>query len=797
MSETEDKKLHILMIEDNPVDQTAFKSFIRAGKLDYVLDIAPSVEKARQLLAGCNYDAVVTDYFLDDGTAFDLMDELKGLPVIFTASTGDEEIAIKALEAGAAEYLIKDFERNYLKIIPLSIKKAISKIRTEKELQKSTEFLNKAINSLTAHIVILDENGVIIHANETWKIFERRRAEKRRSWIGVNFIEFYRNAAGRGVQTAGDIAEGIVKIIAGELNEYTVEYQSDFFGKTTWFLVNITRFISSGMVRVVVSHENITERKIAEEEARRAKIAADEANQAKSEFLASMSHEIRTPMNAIIGMAELLWDTSLTDEQQNYVQIFRNAGESLLDLINDILDISKIEAGRLDLEAVNFNILDLVEKTFEMLSIRAHEKGLELLYFIEPEVVMNLIGDPLRIRQVIINLVGNAVKFTESGEVVLRVSQLSADGDEIVLTFSIADTGIGISDDKLADIFNKFTQADSSTTRKYGGTGLGLSISKRLVELMGGEIKVSSVPGSGSEFTFTVRLKKSASKGLISSIFDYRLGGLKALIIDHCRTNASFLKSTLENFGVAADCEESMGGCLETLKKAVNEGKPYQFIFIDNHVYKNNKDETYFIKKHSDLSKIVILMLTTDNLSEEISSLKNHDIEYYVIKPIKYSVLFEMLYGALVKRNIIEARPENIQVPGAASAEEAVRPLKILLVEDSETNKILVQAYFRNTPHAIDIADNGAVAFEKYKSGVYDLVFMDMHMPVMDGYTSTGLIREFEKKEGWTPRPVIALTAFAFKEDIQKCMNSGCTEYIAKPIKKSIILEVVKKYALI
>ncbi|HOD39896.1 MAG TPA: response regulator [Candidatus Wallbacteria bacterium] len=907
--------LKILMIEDDIIDQIAFKRYIKAENLDFGLDIASSINEAFLLLSKNFYDAVITDYILPDGTSFDLMESIMDYPVIFITSVGDEAIAVKALQSGADEYLIKDIERNYIKVLPLSIERAINKKRSEKksrmvshavatisdcvfifdqqcgilfankafcdsygfceneitgvdafelifadacegervkelflknynagwksdissikkdgrefpaslsltavknesgalieivgvirdiseavksgkELQKSREFLKNVIDSLTANIVILDEKGVIVHANTAWKNFAHQN-DALFSWIGVNYLDVCLRAARDGVETAGLVAENINKIIKGEIKNYRTEYQSDFTREKMWFLVNITRFASSGTIRVVVSHENITERKLAERAASDAKNAADEANRAKSDFLAGMSHEIRTPLNAIIGMAELLWDTALTEEQQKYVQIFRTAGQSLLDLINDILDISKIESGHLELESIEFNLLELIEKAFEVLSIKAHEKSLELLYFIDFDVKLNLTGDPLRLRQIIINLVGNAIKFTESGEIVFRVKTQKDLTKGYKLIFSITDTGIGISEEKLENIFNEFTQADSSTTRKHGGSGLGLSISKRLVEMMQGEIWVKSVPGSGSEFFFTACFGAAKDSNTISSTAEFKLNGLKSLIIDHNTSSAYFIKSTLEVLGAAVDCTQNIYAGMQALKSAAASGHAYHFVFVDNHVFKDNKEEIYYLKKHNELSRIIILMLTTDELSDEITLLKNHEIEFYIIKPVKYSALFETLYTALKKRKVADLDTRAFFNVRQDKETPEVGPLKILLAEDSETNKMLVQAYFKNTPHVLDVAENGSAALDKYKNGDYDLVFMDMQMPVMDGYTSTKLIREFEAENGRPPKPIIALTAFAFKEDVQKSMDSGCTDYLAKPIKKSTLMEALKRH---
>jgi CheY-like chemotaxis protein/HPt (histidine-containing phosphotransfer) domain-containing protein len=379
---------------------------------------------------------------------------------------------------------------------------------------------------------------------------------------------------------------------------------------------------------------------------------AETASQTKSDFLASMSHEIRTPMNAIIGIAELLAKTPLSPEQSNYVQIFRRAGDNLLNLVNDILDLSKVEASQLELERTGFSLNDLLEKVREMVAVRAHEKGLALVCEIAPELPTDRVGDPTRLRQVLLNLLGNAIKFTEVGEVALRVTAEANASVAGALRFAISDTGIGIPGEKLGAVFERFTQADSSTTRRYGGSGLGLTISKRLVELMGGRIAVESILGKGSVFSFAVPL--------------------------------------------------------------------------------------------------------------------------------------EIWAGAAGR----------VPVAAGTGPEEPLAALHILLVEDSPDNRTIALAFLRDTPYRVEIAENGAVACEKFMGGHYDLVLMDRQMPVMDGLTATRAIREWERTNRRSPTPIVALTASALKGDQEKCMAAGCTAYLTKPIKQEVLLQAIKEHSI-
>jgi two-component system sensor histidine kinase/response regulator len=564
---------------------------------------------------------------------------------------------------------------------------------------------------------------------------------------------------------------------------------------------------AAGDVHYVGVQEDITPLKIAEEALREAADHAQAANRAKSDFLATMSHEIRTPMNAIIGMAELLDETPLTDEQSRYVRVFRSAGDALLTLINDILDLSKIEAGRFEIDSRVFVVEDVVEEMADVLAIRAREKGIELLVDVDPDTPRTLVGDPDRLRQVLINLAGNAVKFTEAGHILVAVTPDAPD-DGPRVRFSVTDTGIGIPPEKLATIFEAFTQADSSTTRKYGGTGLGLTISRRLVDMMGGRLMVASEVGTGSTFSFAVPVTEP-SAGVEVDIREI-LSGARALVVDDGETNRMIVRRYLEHAGATVDEADSGAAALVRMREST-EG--YSVVLSDLRMPEmTGIDLASAIRDDAAISGVPVLVLSSDARPGDDRRAIEAGASALLTKPVRRQALLDAVATAIrpVARGrgraaadavAAAARRKRPATPDSVAAEQAPvaagKALSVMLVEDTEDNRMLVLAYLRSTPYRVTCAENGAEAVEAYRAagpGGFDVVLMDMQMPVMDGYAATREVRRLEEAHGWSHTPVVALTAYALAEETSQAIEAGCDDYLTKPIKKATLLDALARY---
>jgi PAS domain S-box-containing protein len=594
---------------------------------------------------------------------------------------------------------------------------------------------------------------------------------------------------------------------------------------------------------VVSIARDISRRKRIEQELIAAREAAQAASAAKSEFLSSMSHEIRTPMNAVLGMADLLWETPLNAEQRRYLDIMRGNGAALLTLIDGILDLAKVESGRLGLERVNYDLVDLSESVMESLAIRAHEKSLGFALRIAPDVPAALVGDPLRLRQILINLLGNAIKFSDRGEVTLTIDALTpaqasdflcagpnlqiagagapfeAAGPEAerLLRFAVHDTGIGIAPDKLRAVFSTFTQADSTTTRKYGGSGLGLTIVKRLVELMRGQLTAESCPGQGSAFSAIIPVEvQSSVTADTQRNGSPSLSGMRTLVADEASAGRSILAELLARTGAEVK-EASVGAAIWEIEHARTAGRPYDVVFAECRGASPSGIEIaqHVISVARARREAVILMLTADGLHARLSRLSDLGLTEtrgcsHLVKPLRRGELWRALDAVRAWRGeAATVRFEGVRIDDYAAAEPrgfgtgtrgvepgsapmlVRRPLRILLAEDSADNRTLIEAYLKDTPYRLELAENGEAAVEKFTAGIYDIILMDIQMPVMDGYEATAEIRRREQADHRRRTAIIALTASAHDEAARRSLTMGCDSHVTKPVKRSTLLKAI------
>ena len=652
----------------------------------------------------------------------------------------------------------------------------------ERELEERESFLDSLIKNTPIGIVAIDHDDSVKMCNPT---FEKMFGHREQDIVGKRLAALMAPPELRAEVEANakDLQRGKA------LHTLTKRRRSD------GSLIDVEAFsVPLGPLEQptggLLLYQDITERKAAEEALLRAKEAAEAASRAKSEFLANMSHEIRTPMNGIIGMTELTLDTTLTSEQREYLDMVKSSAHSLMTVINDVLDFSKIEAGKLEVDMTDFPLQQSLGETLKVLAFRAHQKGLELAWRVGPGVPEHLKGDVGRLRQVLVNLVGNAVKFTEHGEVVVSVENEAEDDRGITLHFQVRDTGIGIPKEKQRMIFEAFTQADGSASRKYGGTGLGLAITSRLVQLMGGRTWVESEVGRGSTFHFTVRLGFADRPAPPVAASDQGFtADLPVLVVDDNETNRRILVEQLARWGMRPEAVDGGVAALAALSGALLDDRPFRLVVTDMRM--PGMDGCVLVKRirgTSALADIPVLMLSSGGSPGEATRCSDVSVSAYLTKPVQPSELLDAIMNALF------ATTADVQrsAPNSDSAKAEKGGTKVLLVEDNAVNRRLATVLLQKHDYAVISAENGKEALELLSRESVDTILMDVQMPVMNGFEAIRAIRAKEKVTG-NHMPIVALTAHAMKGDRERCLAAGADEYVAKPIRIQELLDAMQR----